>query len=192
MVSCPKQTPKAITPSDQLHRYLFANAHCRGELVQLDQSLDAIFADHEYPGPVKQLLAETMMATALLTATLKFEGDITVQLQGDGPVNYVVINGNDKLELRGLARMQGEITDDSLQAMIGHGHMAITITPKKGERYQGIVVLEGETLAACLENYFVQSEQLKTRLWFATDLNEENHRAAGLFVSGAAGRQSPV
>lgn len=167
---------------DQLHRYIFEQSHCRGELVQLNQSLNQIFDNHQYPQPVKQLLAELMAATSLLTATLKFKGDIAVQLQGDGPVSYAVINGNNQLQLRGMAKVTGEIQNDDFKALLGKGHMVITITPDKGERYQGIVALEGDTLAECLERYFEQSEQLKTRLWIATDINDKDTRAAGLFL----------
>jgi molecular chaperone Hsp33 len=168
--------------NDLLHRYVFDQAHCRGELVQLNSSLNQIFANHQYPLPVKQLLAELMVATSLLTATLKFEGDISVQIQGDGPVSYAVINGNNKLQLRGLAKVQGEISATDIHSLIGKGHMMITITPSKGERYQGIVALEGENLAQCLEAYFKQSEQLDTKLWFATSLNDDDNKAAGLFL----------
>ncbi|MFT5162052.1 MAG: molecular chaperone Hsp33 [Alteromonadaceae bacterium] len=167
---------------DQLHRYVFDKRQVRGELVQLNDTLDQVFENHQYPQPVKQLLAELMVATALLTATLKFEGDISVQIQGDGPVAYAVVNANNNLELRGLARLQGEITATDLHSLIGKGHMVITINPKKGERYQGIVPLEGDTLAQCLEGYFRQSEQLTTRLWFATDLSDKHNKASGLFL----------
>ncbi|MFT4924741.1 MAG: molecular chaperone Hsp33 [Phenylobacterium sp.] len=167
---------------DQLHRYVFEKRHVRGELVQLNHSLPPLFENHQYPQPVKQLLAELMVATSLITATLKFEGDISVQIQGDGPVAYAVINGNDKLELRGLAKLQGEIVGTDLHSLIGKGHMVITITPVKGERYQGVVGLEGDTLAQCLEGYFRQSEQLDTRLWFANDLSGDQPKASGLFL----------
>lgn len=169
-------------PQDQLHRYVFDQRQVRGELVQLNQSLNQIFDNHQYPQPVKQLLGELMLATSLITATLKFEGDIAVQIQGDGPVSYAVINGNNRQELRGLARLQGEISATDLHSLIGKGHMVITISPDKGERYQGVVALEGDTLAQCIEGYFRQSEQLDTRLWFATDLSEDNHKASGLFL----------
>lgn len=167
---------------DHLHRYIFEQRHCRGELVQLNQSLNQIFANHQYPQPVKQLLAELMVATSLLTATLKFEGDISVQLQGDGPVSYAVINGDHQLHMRGLARVNAEICDESFRSLIGKGHMVITITPNKGERYQGVVALEGDTLAQCLEGYFKQSEQLDTRLWIAVNLAQDDNKAAGLFL----------
>ena len=167
---------------DLLHRYIFDELDVRGELVQISQTFNDIVAGHDYPEPVKHLLGELLVATSLLTATLKFEGDIAVQLQGDGPVKYAVINGDHQQNMRGIARMQSEVTGSRISDLIGHGHMVITITPVKGERYQGIVPLTKETLAECIEDYFTQSEQLTTRLWFATQTATDNVKAAGLFL----------
>ena len=168
--------------TDLLHRYIFDKLDVRGELVQIEQTFSDIISGHNYPEPVQQLLGELLVATSLLTATLKFEGDIAVQLQGDGAVKYAVINGNHKQQMRGVARMQSEVSGSSIQELFGKGHMVITITPTKGERYQGIVPLAKPTLAECLEEYFEQSEQLKTRLWFATRVNNDSVKAAGLFL----------
>ncbi|MDN3392626.1 MULTISPECIES: Hsp33 family molecular chaperone HslO [unclassified Pseudoalteromonas] len=167
---------------DLLHRYLFNELDVRGELVQIENAYNEMIADHNYPDPVKALLGELLVATCLLTATLKFEGEIAVQLQGDGPVKYAVINGDDKQNMRGIARLQSEITGTTVKELIGQGYMVITITPSKGERYQGIVPLEHDTLSECIESYFEQSEQLKTRLWFATDTTEGSAKACGLFL----------
>lgn len=168
---------------DQLHRYLFENYAVRGELVTISETYQQMLANHDYPAPVQTLLGEMLVATSLLTATLKFEGDITVQLQGDGPLKLAVINGNNQQEMRGVARLQGEIADDStLHQMIGNGVMVITITPADGERYQGIVALEGATLAACLENYFQQSEQLPTRLFIRTGEAADKPAAGGMLL----------
>ncbi|MBB1453228.1 Hsp33 family molecular chaperone HslO [Pseudoalteromonas sp. SG43-1] len=167
---------------DLLHRYLFNELDVRGELVQIENAYNEMIADHNYPAPVKALLGELLVATCLLTATLKFEGEIAVQLQGDGPVKYAVINGDDKQNMRGIARLQSEITGTTVKELIGQGYMVITITPEKGERYQGIVPLEHDTLSECIESYFEQSEQLKTRLWFATDTTEGSAKACGLFL----------
>lgn len=167
---------------DLLHRYLFNELDVRGELVQIESAYNEMIADHNYPVPVKALLGELLVATCLLTATLKFEGEIAVQLQGDGPVKYAVINGDDKQNMRGIARLQSEITGTTVKELIGQGYMVITITPEKGERYQGIVPLEHDTLSECIESYFEQSEQLKTRLWFATDTTEGSAKACGLFL----------
>lgn len=168
---------------DQMHRYLFENHAVRGELVNLSDTWREIISGHDYPQPVQQLLGELLVATSLLTATLKFEGDITVQLQGDGALTLAVINGNNRQEMRGVARVQGEIADGStLKEMVGNGYLVITISPEKGERYQGVVGLEGDTLAACLEDYFMRSEQLPTRLFIRTGEHEGQPGAAGILL----------
>ena len=168
-----------MSVQDQLHRYLFENAAVRGELVNVTQTWRDVLKTHDYPAPVQQLLGEMLVATSLLTATLKFDGDITVQLQGDGPLSLAVINGNNRQELRGVARVQGDIApESSLKSMVGNGYLVITISPEKGERYQGVVGLEGETLAECLEDYFMRSEQLPTRLFIRTS----DKGAAGILL----------
>lgn len=160
-----------MSVQDQLHRYLFENVAVRGELVNVSHTWQEIVRNHDYAEPVKTLLGELLVATSLLTATLKFDGDITVQLQGDGPLTLAVINGNNRQELRGVARVKegAEIAPGStLKEMTGNGYLIITITPEKGERYQGVVGLEADTLAGCLEDYFMRSEQLPTRLFIRT------------------------
>lgn len=179
---------------DQLHRYLFDHYQVRGELVQLQQSFQHILSAQAYPVPVQRLLGELLTATSLLTATLKFEGHITVQLQGDGPVSLAVINGDHNQQLRGVARWQGDVPDSSrLADLVGTGYIAITITPENGERYQGIVELNENSLAASLENYFAQSEQLATRIWLFTGLQGGHQAAAGMLLqalpSEAEGQQ---
>lgn len=168
------------TNSDVLNRYIFENLHARGELVQLDTSFKTIIDNHNYPQPVIALLGELMAATSLLTATLKFEGEISVQLQGNGPVKYAVINGDHLQQMRGIASLQSDLKGDSLSDMLGKANMIITIIPKKGQRYQGVVALEGETLAECLEHYFATSEQLATKIWLFSDT--DNILSAGSLI----------
>jgi molecular chaperone Hsp33 len=168
--------------SDKLYRFLFQQKHVRGELVQLSASLDQMLLQHDYPQPVKQLLAELVAATSLLTATLKFDGDIAVQVQGDGPVRFAAVNGTDKQQFRGVVRMQSELQGDSFRSLIGEGYMLVTITPKQGERYQGIIPLTGDSLTSTLEAYFAQSEQLPTRLYLYTDIQQQHNRAAGFML----------
>ncbi|WP_282110108.1 Hsp33 family molecular chaperone HslO [Shewanella algicola] len=165
--------------NDMLHRYLFDDADVRGEIVQLENCYQEVLSAHDYPVALQHLLGELMAATSLLTATIKFTGDISVQLQGDGPVSLAVINGNNEQVLRGVSRWKGEIADDaSLQEMFGKGYMVITLTPDEGERYQGIVSLDHVNLAACLEEYFNQSEQLPTQI----QLFANGKQAAGMLL----------
>ena len=168
---------------DQLHRFIFDEAHIRGELVQLKDSLYALFDTQDYPPCLQQLLAEMMLATSLLTATLKFEGEISMQLQSKGKLKYAVISGSDDQKLRGIARWDGELNDESFEQLTREeGTLAITIMPKKGQQYQSIVALNKPTLAACLKAYFQQSEQLATEIILHTCLSEGQPVAAGILL----------
>ncbi|MDE2090649.1 MAG: Hsp33 family molecular chaperone HslO [Gammaproteobacteria bacterium] len=164
--------------NDSLRRFIFEKLPVQGRHVHLDASWRAVLERQEYPSPVRALLGEAMAAMTLLSATLKFDGVITLQLRGNGPVHLLVVQCTSRLSLRGLARWHGELPDSNFQQLLGDGRLAITIEPANGERYQGIVPLEGETLAACLECYFQRSEQLPTRLWLTAD----KESAAGMLL----------
>lgn len=103
-----------VMNKDTLYRYLFENADVRGELVQLADAYQSVVNAHEYPAVLRRFLGELMAATSLLTATLKFSGDIAVQVQGNGPVSLAVINGNNHQQLRGVARWEGTLDRKSV------------------------------------------------------------------------------
>lgn len=169
--------------SDLLHRYLFESLSVRGQLVQLNDTYQQLLTSQDYPPAVAHLLGELLVASSLLTATIKFEGSITLQLQGKGPVSLVVINGDHQQQMRGVARWQGELDDNAdLHTLLGEGFLVITIEPVKGERYQGVVALEGDNLSQVLEQYFLRSEQLKTRLWLRTEQKNDQAQAAGMLL----------
>ncbi|ALO36090.1 molecular chaperone Hsp33 [Colwellia sp. MT41] len=163
-----------------LNRYLFTDAHARGELVQLNSSFKSILNNHDYPAGVTKLLGELLSATCLLTATLKFEGDITVQLQGDGPVGYMSVSGNNKQQMRGIVKLTTTTSANTLQELIGKGTMIITIRPDAGKAYQGVVALDKDNLADCLAHYFDVSEQIPTKIWLFSD--SEQQLTAGALV----------
>ncbi|TDF36438.1 Hsp33 family molecular chaperone HslO [Alteromonadaceae bacterium M269] len=175
---------------DQLHRYLFSEAQVRGEMVRLQESYNAILSAQSYPSEVQVLLGELMAATSLLTATLKFEGDISLQLQSQGPLKYAVINGTDEQKLRGVARWEEGTEFGDFLSMCKDGILVITISPEKGERYQGIVKLEKPSLAECVEDYFAQSEQLATRILLGTEINPTQPFAWGMLVQALPGDES--
>ncbi|PJG84333.1 Hsp33 family molecular chaperone HslO [Conservatibacter flavescens] len=169
--------------NDKLYRYLFKNRAVRGEWVRLNQSFCETLNTHQYPIAVRNLLGEMLVATSLLTATLKFEGNITVQIQGDGPLKLALVNGSDTQQMRALARLQGDIPDDmTLAEMVGKGVLVISIIPTEGERYQGVIGLDKPTVTECLEDYFVRSEQLQTQLLIRTGEYEGKPVAAGMLV----------
>ncbi len=170
---------------DQLHRFLFNDASVRGEMVRLDDSLNHIVHSYEYPVQIQRLLSEMAAATCLLTAILKFKGEIGLQIQSQGPVQYAVINATHEQTLRGVARWDETQTTlpESFQDLLSKGVLVITITPEEGERYQGVVALDKPTLAECIEAYFDQSEQLATSVRLMTDLSQpDNAKAAGLLL----------
>lgn len=175
-----KKGSNCMSHPNELNRYLFNEAHARGELVQLNSSFQEVLKKHNYPSAVETLLGELLSATCLLTATLKFEGDITVQLQGDGPLGYMSVNGNHQQQMRGIAKLRQNTDAQSFNALVGKGTMIITIRPKVGEAYQGVVALEQDSLAGCLEHYFEVSEQIPTKIWLFTDNVQQ--RCAGTLV----------
>lgn len=151
--------------NDKLYRFLFQHRAVRGEWVRLNATFTDTLNTHQYPSAVQNLLGEMLVATSLLTATLKFDGTITVQIQGDGALKLAVVNGNDQQQLRALARVEGNIAENAtLKEMIGNGVLVISIIPTDGERYQGVIALDKPTISECLEDYFARSEQLATQL----------------------------
>jgi molecular chaperone Hsp33 len=167
-----------MATNDTLQRFTFDHSHVRGELVGLKQTLTDIYQRQSYPEPVNNLLGELLVAAALLSATVKIEGLLSLQIQTDGPVRILLAETRHDGKLRGIARMDEE-KDVSQGNLLGtKGQLIITIEPDKGRRYQGIVELEEGGIAKSLEGYFRQSEQLDTHLW----INCENGVAAGLFL----------
>ncbi len=170
---------------DQLHRYLFEEASVRGELVRLQDTLKPIVHSTDYPQPIQQLLAEMAAATSLLTATLKFEGEVGLQIQSQGKVRYAVINATHEQQLRGVARWdeEADLSQATFSELVENAVLVITITPDEGERYQGVVALDKGSLAGCLEDYFERSEQLATRVFIHTDFSDNAlPKASGMFL----------
>ena len=163
---------------DQLHRFLLEQAGARGTLVRLDGTWHAVLKRHDYPSGVRSQLGQALAAAALLSATIKFEGSLILQAQTTGPLRLLVAQTTHNRTLRGLARWDSEVPEGDLRQVFGSGVLGITIDIPGGERYQGLVPLEGTDLAEAIAAYFARSEQLDTRLWLWAD----EHRAAGLLI----------
>jgi molecular chaperone Hsp33 len=159
---------------------MFEHAAVRGEIIHLDATWKAVLERRDYPPALRTVLGELMAAAALLSATLKFSGSLIMQIQGGGPVKLLVVECGSDLTMRAMAHWNGELAEDAaLPDLVGEGRFVITIDPKKGRQtYQGIVDLEGGSVAAVLENYMQRSEQLDTRIWLASD----SHGAAGMLL----------
>lgn len=173
--------------ADRLQRFLFDGTAVRGEIVQLESTYHEALANHDYPEPIQRLLGELLAACALLTATIKLDGTLDIEIRGDGAISLLMAESNPgnherAQRLRGIARFDHDavaaLDDASLRGLVGDGRVMITLEPREGQRYQGIVALEQATIAGCVETYFAQSEQLPTRLWLAAGDNG----AAGLLL----------
>ncbi|HEY1224569.1 MAG TPA: Hsp33 family molecular chaperone [Brevundimonas sp.] len=148
----------------------------RGRLVRLGDAIDTVLSAHEYPEPVAALLGEACALAALVGSSLKFEGRLIVQAQGDGPVRYVVADYDTSGALRGFCRFDpAEVAAASegfsrpgAQTLLGKGVFIMTLDRGADfERTQGITPIEGESLSLCAEHYFEQSEQVPTQVRLA-------------------------
>jgi molecular chaperone Hsp33 len=157
---------------DTLHRFLFERFPIRGHLVHLDAAWRALIEHRAYPDVIRETLGEAVVASLLLAATIKFEGVLSLQLQGDGPMHLLLVQCTSGLGVRGLARYRelGENGSHKISDLIGAGNLTVTLETDDGaQRYQGIVPIEGDRLADSLQAYFQNSEQLPTRLWLHAD-----------------------
>ncbi len=197
----------SVSTTDYSARFVIETHPVHGRLVRLGETLDQILKAHDYPDVIANLLGEACVLAVLVGASLKFEGRLILQAQGDGAVRYVVADYDTRGGLRGFCRYdQGEL--DALtaanegsfqslgaQALLGKGTFIMTLDPEDhAERYQGITPIEGESLSLCAEHYFAQSEQVPTQIKLAVSesTNEAGRvwRAAGAMIQAIAGDES--
>ena len=167
-----------MASSDSFNRFIFEEHDIRGELVQLAASYLDVINKKDYPDAVAALLGESMAAAVLLSGTLKFDGILSLQAKSTGPISLLMAECNQHRHIRAIAQWHQYQYADCFQSQLSNGQLAITIDPKQGQRYQGIVPMEQNTLAQCLENYFAQSEQLETLILLFAD----EEKAAGLML----------
>lgn len=165
---------------DITQRFLFENLDIRGEAVSLESSYQEVLSRHAYPRPIAQLLGELLAASALLCSSLKFDGILVLQIRSESALPLLMVECTSQRQIRGIARYEAsQINDDtSSEALITNGVLAITIDPTEGKRYQGIVSVEGGSIAMSLSNYFASSEQLPTYFWLCAD----DKKARGLLL----------
>ncbi|MBN8806707.1 MAG: Hsp33 family molecular chaperone HslO [Sphingomonas sp.] len=175
---------------DEAIGFTLPGRHARGRMVRVGSVLDTILSAHAYPPAIEALLAEALTLTALIGATLKDpSGQLTLQAQTQAGVVTLLVCDYRGGELRGYVqydadRLAEAPADPTLFALFGEGYLAITFDlASSGERYQGIVPLDGETMAQAAESYFVQSEQIPTLIRIDTKRDTAGrHVAGGLFL----------
>ncbi len=166
------------TIADSLQHFLFENKlneplPIRGNIVHLNNTFKQILQHQTLPKVLKLALGELMAASALLSATLKMEGVMVLQLQSKGALKLLVVECSHDLNMRATAKWDetliNEMATVSFIELVKHGQFVITLDPSTGEAYQGIVPIEGETIAEMLQNYMLRSQQIDTSLWLHCD-----------------------
>ncbi|MEX0738686.1 MAG: Hsp33 family molecular chaperone HslO [Pseudohongiella sp.] len=172
--------------TDICQRFLFADADVRGEIVRLTRSYTDTVSNHAYPPAVSSLLGEFLAAGVLMGSAIKYDGRLVLQVRGDGELNLIMAECTSEGAIRGIARFDVAPESADFDALTGNGVLVITVDSRHADPYQGIVSLEGESLAASLQTYFAQSEQLQSWFYFAVDEDQ----ACGFMIQqlpGASG-----
>lgn len=174
--------------TDQLKKYLLSDHSTRIQVVRLTEAWQTGLAHQHYPDCVQQLLGELVSAAILLSSNIKFDGSLVLQLQGDGPIALMVVECTTDLAIRATVSLREghDVPDDgTLQTLLntqGKGRFIVILDPGTQNAdlkpYQGVIPLEGDTVAQVLEVYMRDSEQLDTRLWLAANAVE----SAGLLL----------
>jgi molecular chaperone Hsp33 len=181
---------------DRVRRFVLEQHPIRGHAVRMSQAWLSLREHQDYPPAVQQLLGEAVGAVVLLAATLKFDGVLTLQLQGKGLVNLLVAQCTHDFRVRAMARhdpvVRTEAGDAGFRALAGEGQIVVTVeATDRASSYQGVVPITGNSLAESLEAYFRQSEQLPTRVLLASSAGV----VAGMLVQripGAGGTQEQL
>lgn len=176
-------TEQSETYTDQTLHFTIASRDVRGRVVRLDNALDAIIATHNYPPIIANLLSEALALAAVIGSTLKNEnGQMTMQAQSPSGAISLLVCDYKAGAIRGYAKFDAqkldERADDKLETLFADGFLAITIDHDQDGRYQGIVPLDGDSLTQSVEHYFVQSEQLPTKIIFGHKIVDEQGRKA--------------
>lgn len=163
---------------DCIQKFIFVHEDIRGALVHLNESYQTIITQHHYPKAVKQILGEALAACVLLTSSLKFEGDVSLQFQGDSRLPLLLVQCDHTFNLRGFAKFSQEPNIAFEEAFLA-GRLVLTIAPENNtQAYQSIVPIQSTSMSDNIMAYFLQSEQIATKVWLAVD----EHQASGMLL----------
>jgi molecular chaperone Hsp33 len=192
-------TDIAETFADTLMGFTLPGRNARGRMVRMDSVLEQVLSAHDYPAPITHLLGEALVLGALMGGLLKGEeAQMTMQAQTRSGIVSLLVCDYRAGAVRGYAEFDGERlarlgANPGLSALFGEGYLAITFETEGRQRYQGIVPLEGDSLAEACESYFGQSEQIPTLIRVASRAGAGGRTAAGLLVQhlpeGEEGRE---
>jgi molecular chaperone Hsp33 len=192
-VTGPARIPEGETGFDRLVGFTIPERHARGRAVRLGPVLDTVLQAHDYPTPIRHLLAEALVLTTLIGSLLKDrDSQLTMQAQTQGGIVELLVCDYRAGELRGYVRHDADRlamlgANPSLYALFGQGYLAITFDlATSGQRYQGIVPLEGDSLAEACQSYFAQSEQIPTLIRVGVRWDGQHCIAGGLLVQHLA------
>jgi len=180
------------TYADQIMGFTLPSRNARGRVVRLDSVLEQVLSAHDYPAPITHLLGEALVLAALMGGLLKGESaQMTMQAQTNGGIVSLLVCDYRAGAVRGYCDFDAERlaelgANPALPALFGEGYLAITFETEGRQRYQGIVPLEGDSLAEACETYFSQSEQIPTLIRVASSAGPDGRRAAGLLVQHLA------
>jgi molecular chaperone Hsp33 len=164
---------------DAVTRFLFEALDVRGAFVRMGPAWQAMQDGRGYDDTVRDLLGELTATSVLIGSQLKQPGRLTVQLKGHGPVSLLLVDVDEQLRLRGMARADAEVAGSDVPTLLGDGKLVITLQPDQAPNaYQSVVPMEGESIATIFELFLEQSEQQSSALWLAADA----HACAGLFL----------
>jgi molecular chaperone Hsp33 len=156
--------------SDIVMPFVFETLPIRGAVIQLERSWHRMLLGHDYEQPVLETLGQSAAASALIAQSLKFDGSITLQISGDGPLAMLVVQCTSKLELRGMASAGPLDEDLAFPDLVNKARCAITVDAGAMERpYQGIVEVSGDSLADSIEHYYARSAQVPSHLQLVSD-----------------------
>lgn len=173
--------------TNSLQKFLFEHASIRGDIIHLDSVYQTITQQRDYPPLIKQILGEALMSCALLVGGIKFEGEISVQFQGDERFPMMLIQCDHLLQIRGYANVKENLSEADYTEAFLQGTLVINLTPHhQTQTYQSMVPLTSISMSDNLMHYFAQSEQLPTKVWFAH--NEQG--VAGILLQLMPGQDS--
>lgn len=173
--------------TDTLQRFIFEHANIRGEIVHIEKTYQTLMSQRNYPPMVKHLLGEAVVSCLLLASSIKFEGSLNLQFQGDSRLPILLVQCDHELNVRAYAKYAENLEIKEYANAFLEGQMALLINQyNQTQVYQSVVPIQSTSMADNLMAYFAQSEQIATKVWLA--VNDE--RAAGMLLQLMPGQES--